>query len=74
MGPWQGALPSLYAAVAAEAPIAPHALDEAVAQELWHFAEQATGVNFSGVVAVVKRLDQQLHGLRWCSRSSTQSV
>ena len=66
MEPWQGALPSLYAAVAAEAggklyspdqnggyrgypaesSIAPHALDEAVAKELWHFAEQATGVTF----------------------------
>jgi len=67
MEPWQGALPSLYAAVAAEAAggklyspdqnggfrgypaealIAPHAQDEAVAQELWHFAEQATGVTF----------------------------
>ena len=67
MEPWQGALPSLYATVAAEAsggkfyspdqnggyrgypaeaPIAPHALDETVAKELWHFAEQATGVAF----------------------------
>ena len=69
MEPWQGALPLLYAAVAAEAsggklyspdqhggfrgypveaPIAPHALDEAAAQELWRFAEQATGVTFPG--------------------------
>lgn len=67
MEPWQGALPSLYAAVAAgasggkfyspdqnggyrgypaEAPIAPHALEAAVAQALWEFAEQATGVTF----------------------------
>lgn len=30
----------------AEAPIAPHALDEAVARELWQVAEQATGVIF----------------------------
>ncbi len=65
MEPWQGALTSLYAAVApeasggklyspdqnggfrgypTEAPIAPHALDEALAQQLWHVAEQATGV------------------------------
>ena len=69
MEPWQGALTSLYAAVApeasggklygpdqnggyrgypAEAPIAPHARDEAVARELWHVAEQATGVVFPG--------------------------
>lgn len=69
MEPWQGALPSLYAAVVpeahggkfyspdqnggyrgypAEALVAPHALDEAVANELWHFAEQATGVSFPG--------------------------
>ena len=67
MEPWQGALPSLYAAVApeasggkfyspdqnggfrgypAEAAIAPHALDEAVARQLWRVAEQATGVVF----------------------------
>ena len=67
MEPWQGALASLYAALApeagggklygpdqnggyrgypAEAPIAPHALDEAVAQDLWRSAEQATGVTF----------------------------
>ena len=70
MEPWQGALPSLYAAVApeaaggkfyspdqnggfrgypAEAPIAPHALDEAIAKELWRVAEQATGVTFPQV-------------------------
>ena len=30
----------------AEAPIAPHAQDEAVAKALWHFAEQATGITF----------------------------
>lgn len=30
----------------AEAAIAPHGLDEASAQELWHLAEQATGVPF----------------------------
>lgn len=69
MEPWQGALPSLYAAVAAgarggkfyspdqnggyrgypaEAPLAPHALDEAVARQLWRVAEQATGVVFPG--------------------------
>lgn len=31
-----------------EALIAPHARDEAVARELWHVAEQATGVRFPG--------------------------
>ena len=67
MEPWQGALPSLYAATAAaasggkfyspdqnggyrgypaEATIAPHALDEALARELWQLAEQATGIVF----------------------------
>lgn len=67
MEPWQGALTTLYAAVAptahggglygpdqnggfrgypAEAPIAPHARDEAVARQLWHVAEQATGLTF----------------------------
>ncbi len=67
MEPWQGALNSLYAAVApeaaggklyspdqnggfrgypAEAAIAPHALNEALAQQLWRVAEQATGVIF----------------------------
>ena len=67
MEPWQGALTSLYAAVAAEAAggklygpdqnggfrgypaeagIAPHALDEPVAQALWQLAERATGLVF----------------------------
>jgi len=69
MEPWQGALSSLYAAVAAEAvggkfyspdqnggyrgypteaAIAPHALDEALAQHLWQVAEQVTGITFPG--------------------------
>lgn len=37
-----------YRGYPAEAPIAPHALDKAVAQELWRLAEQATGVLFPG--------------------------
>ncbi len=67
MDPWQGALPSLRAAVAEDvkggelygpdkdggyrgfpvkAVITPNALDEAVAQKLWAFAEDATGVYY----------------------------
>ncbi len=65
MDPWQGALPSLYAAVAADVKggdfyspdqpggyrgypaklaIEPHALDEAVGERLWQWAEEATKV------------------------------
>lgn len=65
MDPWQGALPSLYAAVAgdvvggdfyspdepggyrgypAKLAIEPHALDEAVEERLWQWAEEATKV------------------------------
>jgi NAD(P)-dependent dehydrogenase (short-subunit alcohol dehydrogenase family) len=69
MDPWQGALPSLYAAVEkeaipgalygpdqdggyrgypAQAVIAnPKALDEDLAQKLWAYAEQATGVHYN---------------------------
>jgi NAD(P)-dependent dehydrogenase (short-subunit alcohol dehydrogenase family) len=67
MEPWQGALPSLYAAVEtdvaggelygpdqdggyrgypAKAVITPNALDIDVAQKLWSFAEQVTGVHY----------------------------
>jgi len=70
MEPWQGALPSLYAATSpdvvaggfyepdgengykgypTQSPIAPHALDEAVAKRLWELAEQATGVYYPAV-------------------------
>lgn len=69
MEPWQGALPSLYAAVSedaiggelygpdqdggyrgfpARAAIMPNGLDEVVAQRLWSFAEEVTGVQFPG--------------------------
>jgi NAD(P)-dependent dehydrogenase (short-subunit alcohol dehydrogenase family) len=69
MEPWQGALPSLYAAVApkaiggalygpdqdggyrgypAQAVITENALDESVAEKLWHLAEKITGVRFPG--------------------------
>ena len=65
MDPWQGALPSLYAAVADDVnggdfyspdepggyrgypeklAIEPHALDKAVAERLWQWAEEATKV------------------------------
>ncbi len=67
MDPWQGALPTLYAATSAEAiggrlygpdkdggyrgypaeaMITPNALDETVAQKLWDFAEEVTGVHY----------------------------
>lgn len=67
MDPWQGALPSLRAAVAPDAKagelyspdedggyrgypeavaIAPHALDEVLAQKLWSWAEEESGVRF----------------------------
>ncbi len=67
MDPWQGALPSLYAATAPEAaggnlyepdssggyhgyptkgPLRENALDETVADKLWTFAEQVTGVYY----------------------------
>lgn len=69
MEPWQGALPSLYAAVSdevtggelygpdrdggyrgfpARAEISPNGLDEMVANRLWSFAEEATGVHYPG--------------------------
>ena len=35
-----------YRGYPAEAVIAPHALDETVARQLWHVAEQATGITF----------------------------
>jgi NAD(P)-dependent dehydrogenase (short-subunit alcohol dehydrogenase family) len=69
MEPWQGALPSLFAAVSDEvteggfyepdqdegyrgfptpATIAAHALDESVAQKLWSFAGNVTGIHYPG--------------------------
>lgn len=68
MEPWQGALPSLYAATypnvaggdfyspdkdggyrgyPAKFEVAPNGLDEAVAQKLWEYAEQETGVRYA---------------------------
>lgn len=69
MEPWQGALPSLFAAVSenvkggslygpdqdggyrgypAEAVITENALDKSVAERLWNFAEQVTGISYPG--------------------------
>ncbi|KAA2239573.1 SDR family NAD(P)-dependent oxidoreductase [Chitinophaga agrisoli] len=67
MEAWQGALPSLYAAVMPDAAgadlyspdqdngyrgypakmeLLPHALDEALAKQLWEYAEEVTGVKY----------------------------
>jgi len=67
MDPWQGALPSIYAATMNDVKgselyspdqdggyrgypvrfdIAPHALDEQLAEKLWQYSEEVTGVKF----------------------------